>query len=165
MAVKRCTPMQSNTNGFTLIELIIVIVVLGVLAVIAAPKFISLSEEAQRASIQGLKAAIDTQVKFIEAAWRLDGSPDGNNTYTMQGFDFNVINGGLIEDSRLASWVMSMDGYSSFAIDVANKVFTLEDYSEGTPCLVFTERRIGTGLRTISDIGAINADLDNCIVP
>lgn len=38
---------QKRTQGFTLIELVVVIIVLGILAVIAAPKFIGLSKEAR----------------------------------------------------------------------------------------------------------------------
>ncbi|MES2772184.1 MAG: type II secretion system protein [Pseudomonadota bacterium] len=45
-------------NGFTLIELVIVIVILGVLSVTALPKFVDLSTEAGNAATQGIVGAL-----------------------------------------------------------------------------------------------------------
>lgn len=42
-----------NSKGFTLIELVIVIVILGILAAVAIPKFVDLRGEAQLASAKG----------------------------------------------------------------------------------------------------------------
>jgi MSHA pilin protein MshA len=47
-----------NQQGFTLIELVVVIVILGILAVTAAPKFVDLSSDAKKATLEGAKAAI-----------------------------------------------------------------------------------------------------------
>ncbi|QBF83334.1 type II secretion system protein [Shewanella maritima] len=50
--------MKSSQQGFTLIELVVVIIILGILAVTAAPKFINLQGDARVSTLQGVKAAI-----------------------------------------------------------------------------------------------------------
>ncbi|MEZ8989135.1 type II secretion system protein [Vibrio breoganii] len=49
---------MKKQGGFTLIELVVVIVILGILAVTAAPRFLNLQSDARESSLQGLKGAM-----------------------------------------------------------------------------------------------------------
>ncbi|MCS0377499.1 type II secretion system protein [Vibrio diabolicus] len=49
---------MKRQGGFTLIELVVVIVILGILAVTAAPRFLNLQDDARNSALEGLKGAI-----------------------------------------------------------------------------------------------------------
>lgn len=71
---------MKKQSGFTLIELVIVVVILGFLAVTAIPKFLDLTDQATKANIEGMAGGFATGVSLARAQWEAEGRPqDGSS--------------------------------------------------------------------------------------
>jgi MSHA pilin protein MshA len=64
-----------DERGFTLIELVIIIVILGILSVVAIPRYVDMQEEAREASIRGALGNIRSAVSIQYARNALSGTP------------------------------------------------------------------------------------------
>lgn len=72
---------MNKQTGFTLIELVIVIVILGILAATAAPKFINLTGDAKAASLKAAKGAIESAATLVNLKARIAGIDGEAITY------------------------------------------------------------------------------------
>lgn len=70
---------KANQAGFTLIELIIVIVILGILAVTASPKFLDLQGDARGSTLQGLKASLSGAANIVYSKALINGEANSAN--------------------------------------------------------------------------------------
>ena len=77
-------------KGFTLIELVVVIVILGILAATAAPKFIDLTGDAKASTIKALRGSIESATTMIHAKALVAGETTGTPLISVNGGTNNV---------------------------------------------------------------------------
>ncbi|WP_276315796.1 pilus assembly FimT family protein [Parashewanella hymeniacidonis] len=92
-------------NGFTLIELVAVIVLLGILAVVAAPKFIDFSSDARKATLAQTTGTIKSAIQMVHAKAVIEGLDSlesstiqiqGNSVQISYGYPSASISQGLV---------------------------------------------------------------------
>lgn len=82
--------MNRKQQGFSLVELVIVIVVIGLLAVAALPRFLDITDEAKKASIEGVAGGFATGVLSARAQWEAKARPSegAHNMIDYDGVEF-----------------------------------------------------------------------------
>ena len=66
---------MKREKGFTLIELVMVIVILGILAAVAMPKYVNMQDEAKSAAAKGVIGTIRSAIAIQYAKTALSGTP------------------------------------------------------------------------------------------
>lgn len=78
--------MTFRSQGFTLIELVAVIVILSVLAVVALPRFLNTTDQAHDSAMKGVNGAFSAAAQSARAQWLTDGQTGGT-----VNFDGNAV--------------------------------------------------------------------------
>ena len=67
-----------NRKGFTLIELVIVIVIIGILAAVAVPRFAGLTKEAKVSAVKGFAGSLRAATNIVHAKWLVVDNDSGS---------------------------------------------------------------------------------------
>jgi len=81
---------MNQQRGFTLIELVVVIVILGLLAATALPKFIDVTTDARQSSVQGVAGGLRAAAALGQAQYVVNGSKSATNI-SMGGSNVTVL--------------------------------------------------------------------------
>ncbi len=85
--------MKTKQHGFTMIELVMVIVILGILGAVAFPKFANFTSDARKASLQGALGSIKSAAAISHAKALVGNLSSGAQTITLEGVSVTMFNG------------------------------------------------------------------------
>jgi MSHA pilin protein MshA len=132
----------TKQKGFTLIELVVVIVILGILAVTAAPKFIDITSDAKGAVLDAGKAALNSATDMVHAKALVAGKVkavasaetitfDGNTIALNFGWPTNASIGFLVD---LEGMTETATGTGTSAVKTG--IFEHDAAVDGTTCRI-----------------------------
>ncbi|GEA52288.1 hypothetical protein VIN01S_30920 [Vibrio inusitatus NBRC 102082] len=90
---------MSSNSGFTLIELVTVIVILGILAITAAPRFVNFSSDARISVMESLKGSVISATDMVHAQAVIDGEDGKEGTVTIGNTPIDLTYGYPTNDS------------------------------------------------------------------
>ncbi|MGF1870619.1 type II secretion system protein [Photobacterium indicum] len=128
---------MKRQGGFTLIELVVVIVILGILAVTAAPRFLNLQNDARESTLQGLKGAIDGAAGITYGKAAINGLEAANaaDAKTVDGIDI-IFGYPAATSAALNAAVNGMNDWKFVSEGNGAIVYTYEGNSKTSECII-----------------------------
>ena len=141
---------MKKQQGFTLIELIIVIVILGILSAIALPKFVNLAGDARGSVVQGVSGSMAAANALVSARANILGTLGTTATpvnVNVGGATVSVANGFAASATALAL-VMDLQPAADFTIAAASIQHARATTVGATCAVAYTAATLAAGVIT-----------------
>ncbi len=111
--------MKKQQSGFTLIELIMVIVILGILAAFALPRFADFSGQARYSTINGALGSVRSASAIVHSAAIAGNQTGATGSVTLEGQSIALVHGYATEASIITAAQLSSDFNTATAGTIA----------------------------------------------
>ncbi len=135
---------MKRSAGFTLIELVIVIVILGILAVTAAPKFLNLQGDARESTLKGMKAAMESSASIVYSKAAIKGLETATTGSVSSGSTtITIANGYPTADANGIGATLDISA-GDWSVSSASKTYSMTPTGAPSSCTVtYTEAEAG----------------------